>query len=276
MEPTKSIKNHELVSADQWLKARIELLEAEKELTRRSNAVAKMRQHMPWELVEKDYQFDTEFGKMSLADFFEGRSQLIIYHFMYGPEYEAGCPSCSAIADGFNGVAVHLAHHDVNFWTVSRGPLEKLLQFRQKMNWSFPWASSLGSDFNYDYHVSFTEDQQRTSDTFHNYHKGSVKSQSHQIQAEDQTPTGRKVIAAMVGTDWLTYTRDLPGMSAFILKDGKVYHTYSAFERGLDGLWGMYQWLDRAPLGRNEEGSSMWFLRHDEYQDGAKGGSCCH
>jgi predicted dithiol-disulfide oxidoreductase (DUF899 family) len=279
MEANKKIKNHKVVSAAEWLKARIELLEAEKELTKRSDEVARLRQQLPWVLVDKDYEFDTDEGKVPLTDLFQGRSQLLIYHFMYGPDYKEGCPTCSSIADGFNGFAVHLAHHDVMLWAVSRAPLDALQRYKQRMGWTFPWASSFGSDFNYDFNVSFTEEQQREGKTFHNYHQGNVQSHTHQIKATDAVPEAGAKIAATVGTDWLTYTRELPGMSAFILRDGKVYHTYSAYERGLDGLWGMYQWLDRAPLGRNEEGDTKWFLRHDEYKSGpvatSKSGSCC-
>jgi len=251
------------------------LLKAEKELTRHSDEVARQRQQLPWVRVDKEYVFDTDKGKASLADLFCGRSQLLIYHFMFGPEYEAGCPSCSSIADDFNGFAVHLAHHDVMLAVVSRAPLAKLQEYKQRMGWSFPWASSFGSDFNYDFKVSFTEEEQRSGAVAYNYRTGNVSSRANEIEALQETPEAGKKIAATVGTDWPTYTREAPGMSAFVLKDGVVYHTYSTYERGLDGLWGMYQWLDRAPLGRNETGNTMWFRRHDEYGDKGKAGSCC-
>jgi predicted dithiol-disulfide oxidoreductase (DUF899 family) len=271
----QEIKNHPVVSEEEWLKARIALLKAEKELTRHSDEVARQRQQLPWVRVNKEYVFDTDNGKASLADLFCGRSQLLIYHFMFGPEYEAGCPSCSSIADDFNGFAVHLAHHDVMLAAVSRAPLAKLQEYKQRMGWSFPWASSFGSDFNYDFKVSFTEEEQRSGAVAYNYRTGNVSSRANEIEALQEAPEAGKKIAATVGTDWPTYTREAPGMSAFVLKDGVVYHTYSTYERGLDGLWGMYQWLDRAPLGRNETGNTMWFRRHDEYGDKGKAGNCC-
>src|SRR3954464_14625573 len=153
--------SHKTGTREQWLAARLELLEAEKELTRRGDEVARRRRELPWVRVDKDYRFDTDEGAASLADLFRGRSQLLVYHFMFGPDYKAGCPHCSAIADGFNGVWKHLAGHDVMLWAVSRAPLEKLHAYKQRLAWTFPWASSLGSDFNLDYNVSFTEEQQR-------------------------------------------------------------------------------------------------------------------
>ena len=196
--------DHKTGTRKEWLAARLELLEAEKELTRRSDELARRRQELPWVRIDKEYRFETDEGSASLADLFRGRSQLLVYHFMFGPDYTAGCPSCSAIADGFDGFVVHLANHDVMLSAVSRAPLAQL--------------------------------------------------QAYKPVAE---------FAAMAGTDVATYTRERPGMSAFALEDGVVYHAYSAYARGLDGLWGMYQWLDRAPKGRNETGA--WFRRHDEY-----------
>jgi predicted dithiol-disulfide oxidoreductase (DUF899 family) len=184
-----------------------------------------------------------------MADLFRGRSQLLVYHFMFGPDYTAGCPSCSAIADGFNGSVVHLANHDVTLCAVSRAPLEKLQAYKRRMGWSFPWASSYGSDFNYDFQASSTEQQQRSGIVEYNFRKTEV---GPGLESGREGPPAE--IAAGVGTDLPTYTRESPGMSAFALEDGVVYHTYSAYARGLDGLWGMYQWLDRAPLGRNETG----------------------
>jgi predicted dithiol-disulfide oxidoreductase (DUF899 family) len=178
---------------------------------------------------------------------------------MFGPDYTAGCPSCSAIADGFDGFAVHLANHDVALSAVSRASLTKLQAYRRRMGWTFPWASSLGSDFNFDFNVAFTEEQQREGTVEYNYRRG-----GHAMDAT-QVPEPVARFAAACGTDAPTYTRDRPGMSAFVLEDGGVYHTYSTFARGLDGLWGMYQWLDRAPKGRNETG--LWWRRHDEYRD---------
>ncbi len=248
---------HRTGTRKEWLGERLELLAAEKDLIRRSDELAQRRQSLPWVRVEKDYRFDTEQGRVALADLFRGRSQLLVYHFMFGPDYSAGCPSCSMIADGFNGFAVHLANHDVMLWAISRAPLAKLKSYRERMGWTFPWASSSGSDFNSDFSVSFTEEEQRSGGIEYNYRRG-----SHAMDAKNAPEPVRK-FAAMCGTDALTYTRDRPGMSAFVIEDGVIYHTYSTYARGLDGLWGAYQWLDRAPLGRNESG--VWWRRHDEY-----------
>jgi predicted dithiol-disulfide oxidoreductase (DUF899 family) len=241
---------------EQWLKARLDLLDAEKELTRRGDEIAQRRQELPWVRVDKAYQFDTDKGSAALADLFQGRSQLLVYHFMFGPDYKAGCPSCSAIADGFNGVAVHLANHDVMLWAVSRAPLEKLNAFKQRMGWTFPWASSHGGDFNFDFNVALTEEQQRAGGFEYNYRPGEAAMRSNLSRP---VPTG----AAAAGTDAATFMRERPGLSAFVREDGVVYHTYSAYARGLDGVWGMYQWLDRAPKGRNENG--VWWRHHDKY-----------
>jgi predicted dithiol-disulfide oxidoreductase (DUF899 family) len=251
---------HMTATRDEWLAARLALLKEEKELTRRSDAVARQRQELPWVPVDTAYRFDTEQGSASLADLFRGRSQLLVYHFMFGPDYTAGCVSCSSVADGFGGIVVHLANHDVMFSAVSRAPLAKLQAYKQRMGWTFPWASSLGSDFNFDFNVSFTEAQQRKGGVDYNYERGG--------HAMDATPVPPPVtqLAAMSGTDAPTYSRDRPGLSAFVLEDGVVYHTYSSYARGVDSLWGMYQWLDRAPKGRNETGA--WFRRHDEYGKG--------
>jgi predicted dithiol-disulfide oxidoreductase (DUF899 family) len=247
---------HTIGTRTQWLTARLALLEAEKELTRRSDELAQRRQELPWVRLDKDYRFDTDQGSASLADLFGGRSQLLVYHFMFGPDYTAGCPSCSSIADGFNGVAVHLAHHDVALWAVSRAPLAKLQTYKQRMGWTFPWASSQPGDFNVDFSVRFTEEQQRDGGIDYNYQREG----KWQLRGEDG-PVAQ--LAATTGTDAATYTRERPGVSAFVREDGVVYHTYSTYARGLDGLWGMYQWLDRAPKGRNEMG--VWWRRHDEY-----------
>jgi predicted dithiol-disulfide oxidoreductase (DUF899 family) len=248
---------HTTGTRDEWLAARLGLLDAEKELTRRGDEVARQRQALPWVKVDKAYRFDTDEGSASLADLFRGRSQLLVYHFMFGTDYSAGCPSCSSIADGFDGFAVHLANHDVTLSAVSRAPLAKLQAYRQRMGWRFPWASSSDGDFNFDFNVSFTEAEQRAGDIEYNYRRDG--------HAMDATSAPAPVIqmAASCGTDAPTYTRDRPGLSAFVQEDGVIYHTYSTYARGLDGLWGMYQWLDRAPLGRNETG--VWWRRHDEY-----------
>jgi predicted dithiol-disulfide oxidoreductase (DUF899 family) len=239
---------------EQWLAARIELLEAEKELTRRSDEVARRRRELPWVPVGKGYRFETEAGTTSLADLFGGRSQLLVYHFMFGPEYTAGCPSCSAIADGFNGFAVHLEHHDVGLIAVSRAPIAALHAYKRRMGWTFPWVSSSDSDFNFDFNTSFTDDQQRSGTIDYNYRPKDTTWLQEGAGSEH---------AAMCGTDTATYVREQPGMSAFALDDGNVYHTYSAYARGLDVLWNMWQWLDRAPNGRHETGT--WWRRHDEY-----------
>ncbi|WP_199099823.1 DUF899 domain-containing protein [Dyella sp. ASV21] len=254
------MNTHTVGTREEWLAARLRLLEAEKALTRRGDELVRQRQALPWVRVDRRYLFDTDKGTATLADLFQGRSQLLVYHFMFGPDYTAGCPSCSAIADGFDGFAVHLAHHDVALVAVSRAPLAKLLAYRDRMGWSFPWASARGGEFNVDFNVSFTEEQQRTGEVEYNYQRGG--------HAMDALPAPAPVVefAASCGVNAPTYARDRPGLSAFALEDGVVYHTYSTFARGLDGLWGMYQWLDRAPKGRNETG--IWWRRHDEYRAG--------
>jgi len=257
---------HQIGTREEWLKARLDLLEAEKELTRRSDELARRRQELPWVRVDKEYRFDTDDGSAALKDLFKARSQLLVYHFMFGPDYTAGCPSCSAIADGFNGFAVHLANHDVMLWAVSRAPLSKLQAYKRRMGWTFPWASSLGGDFNFDFDVSVTEEQQREGAADYNYQRAAASQSRGRTRPEIRpraTPDGATKGASMTGTDVPTYARERPGMSAFALEAGVVYHTYSTYARGLDGLWGMYQWLDRAPSGRNETG--YWLRHHDAY-----------
>ncbi|AFL49006.1 DUF899 domain-containing protein [Sinorhizobium fredii] len=262
---------HRTGTREEWLKARLQLLEAEKELTRRSDELARQRQALPWVRIDKDYRFETDAGSASLKELFQGRSQLLVYHFMFGPDYTAGCPSCSSIADGFNGIVVHLENHDVAFTAVSRAPLEKLTAYKRRMGWSFPWASSNDSDFNRDFSVWFTADEQREGRIEYNFRReppapeplAGKTVQEWQLRGSEG-PVAQ--IAAMTGTDVATYTRDRPGLSAFVLDDGVVYHSYSSYARGLDGIWGMYQWLDRAPLGRNENG--VWWRRNDEYGQG--------
>jgi len=255
---------HKIGIRQEWLAARLELLEAEKALTRRGDELARRRQQLPWVRIDKDYVLETDEGSASLADLFRGRSQLLVYHFMFGPDYTAGCPACSAIADGFNGFVVHLANHDVTLCAVSRAPLAKLQAYKRRMGWSFPWASSYGSDFNYDFQAGSSDEQQQSGVGEYNFRTMDLRS-----SAEAGTEGPLAEWAATTGTDWATYTREAPGMSAFALEGGIVYHTYSAYARGLDGLWGMYQWLDRAPRGRNETRTDddplNWFRRHDEY-----------
>jgi predicted dithiol-disulfide oxidoreductase (DUF899 family) len=248
----------------EWLAARLELLQAEKELTRRSDELARKRQELPWVRIDKEYRFDIDEGSASLVDLFRGRSQLLVYHFMFGPDYTGGCPSCSAIADGFNGFAVHLANHDVMLSAVSRAPLAKLQTYKRRLGWTFPWASSFGTDFNADFSVRITEEEQRDGGAEYNYQREAP----WPVRAPGEGGGDGVLvqIAAMAGTDPATFIRERPGLSAFVLEDGAVYHTYSTYARGLDGLWGMYQWLDRAPKGRNETG--VWWRRHDEYKKG--------
>ena len=233
---------HPTGTADEHRAARLALLTAEKELTRRSDDLAARRRALPWVAMEKDYVFDTVGGDATLADLFRGRDQLVVYHFMYAPEWDEGCPSCSSVADGFDEMHLHLQNHDVAFTAVSRAPLAKLLAYRDRMDWSFPWASSGRSDFNFDFNVSFTEESVASGAQTNNF--GPL--QEWQTQPENLPHEG-------------------PGMSAFAMKDGAVFHTYSAYARGLDALWNMWQWLDRAPGGRNE-GDFSWFRRHDTYE----------
>ena len=230
--------NHSTGTRSQWNDARQALLQREKELTRMSDTVAQQRLELPWVRVDDQYVFDTEHGPKTLADLFDGRSQLIVYHFMYGPDWDEGCPSCSSVADSFDEMYVHLVNHDVTFTAVSRAPLEKLLAYRSRMGWSFPWASSFDNDFNFDFKVSSTEERPLLEYNFREV-------------PEEMRQNG---------------PGELPGMSTFIKQDGVVYHAYSAFARGLDAMWGMYQWLDRTPLGRNEQGANGgWLRRHDSY-----------
>jgi predicted dithiol-disulfide oxidoreductase (DUF899 family) len=261
------VTTHLTGTRQEWLAARRELLAAEKEHTRRGDELTLRRQALPWVRVDKKYQLDTDDGAASLADLFGGRSQLLVYHFMFGPDYDAGCPACSSIADGFNGFAVHLANHDVALWAISRAPLAKLQRYKQRMGWTFPWASSHGSDFNVDFGAGYPDEAQRSGVGEYNFGEFDLKGNA-------EFGTQRRAIdwAATTGTDWVTYTNEAPGMSAFVLEDGAVFHTYSAYARGLDSLWGMYQWLDRAPFGRNEARSGNdplnWFRRRDEYEAG--------
>ncbi|MGN6848659.1 MAG: DUF899 domain-containing protein [Sphingomicrobium sp.] len=246
---------HPTATREEWIEARLDLLKAEKELTRKSDELAKQRQALPWVRVEKNYRFETCQGEESLKDLFRGRSQQLVYHFMFGPDYKAPCPSCSFIADGFNGFWEHLYHHDVVLWAISRAPYDKIKAHKERAGWSFPWASSFGSDFNQDYFVGLTD---------------ALQDQGYQYNFQEKPPIPRESKgapdghAAMCGVDLRTFLKELPGMSAFVLEEGEVYHTYSTYARGLDGLWGAYQWLDRAPLGRNE-GSGPWWKRRYEY-----------
>jgi len=233
--------DHQIATQQEWLDARLALLKAEKDLTRLNDELTQRRRELPWVRIDKDYRFDTEDGPASLPDLFRGRSQLIVYHFMYAPHWDEGCPSCSAVADGFNQTHLHLQNHDVAFTAISRAPLDKLIAYRDRMEWSFPWASSAPSDFNFDFNVSFTAES----------------------VAKGQMYNFRPLEGWQVDPANLPF--EGPGMSAFTLADGVVYLTYSAFSRGVDALWTMWQWLDRAPNGRNE-GDLSWFRRHDKYE----------
>lgn len=248
----------------EWLAARLGLLEAEKAYSRQGDELARRRQQLPWVRVDKEYRFETDNGSATLAELFRGRSQVLIYHFMFGPGWKAGCPSCSMIADAFNGSAIHLANHDVMLWAISRAPLEKLQSYKRRMRWTFPWASSGNGEFNFDFNVSFTEQQQRDGAEY-NYRRQSPTSDAFQWR-DGQQGGGNSAeveLAAMSGTDVPAYHRDRSGMSAFALDEGVVYHTYSTYGRGVDAFLGVYHWLDRAPKGRNETG--IWWRRHDEY-----------
>ncbi|HEX2673271.1 MAG TPA: DUF899 domain-containing protein [Polyangiaceae bacterium] len=247
---------HNTGTREEWLAARVELLKAEKELTRQSDALAERRQQLPWVRIDKNYRFETTDGPATLKDLFRGRSQLLVYHFMFGPDYQAGCPSCSFIADGFNGFTVHLAQHDVMLWAVSRAPLPKLAAYQRRMGWTFSWASSFESDFNADFSVGFSAEEQFEQGIDYNYRREPKRDRT-------VVSAGPNSHAAMCGVDTPTYLRERPGMSSFVLDGGQVHHTYSTYARGLDALWGAYSWLDRAPLGRNQQGA--WWKRHDEY-----------
>ena len=228
---------NQVVSHEEWLKARLQLLAAEKEFTRQRDALTRRRMAMPWERVEKSYRFEGPNGPLSLADLFDGRSQLIVYHFMLGPDWEEGCKSCSFWADNFDGIAIHLNHRDVTFTAISRAPLAKIAAYKKRMGWSFPWVSSYGSDFNYDFHVSFTEEQLAAGKVDYNY--------------------------GLVEGD-----EELPGLSVFYKNErGEVFHTYSCYARGIDMVNGAYQFLDLVPKGRDDglEFSMEWVRRHDQY-----------
>ena len=240
--------HHPIVSREEWLEARRVLLALEKEETRLRDKVNAARLALPWVKMEKSYLFDTPFGKESLADLFEGRSQLIVYHFMLGPGWSAGCPGCSFLADHLDGALPHLEHHDVTLTAVSRAPLVEIEAYRKRMGWRFPWASSFGSDFNYDFGVSFTKDQLARGHVLYNF------TETESSQANDE----------------------LPGLSAFIKDEaGQVLHTYSSYARGCEELVSALMLLDRAPKGRNEKSTLDFVRRHDEYEEAPPARSCC-
>jgi predicted dithiol-disulfide oxidoreductase (DUF899 family) len=246
---------HRTGTREDWLREREALLAAEKELTRRSDELAERRQDLPWVEVEQDYRFETKEGPATLEDLFRGRSQLIVHHMMF-----PGCPSCASMADGYEGFAIHLENHDVAMVRVSRYPIDELTAFNERMGWKVPYISSMGSDFNYDYGVAFTKDE--TPDGSGGFADGMPKMNMHEHWDHSDTPENRYPDYEGIPSAE-EMPRDGQGTSWFVLDNGVVYHTYSAYARGVDVLWGMFQWLDRAPLGRNESG--RWYKLRDEY-----------
>ena len=241
--------DHQVVSRAEWQAARDELLRREKEHTRRADELARQRRELPWVAIEKEYRFDADDGTRSLAELFDGRSQLLIYHFMFGPSYAAGCPVNSSMADGLDGLLPHLHARDVTLLLVSQAPLEKLRAYQQRMGWSLPWVSAANTDFNFDFGASYTEQQVRSW----GLHEGTLPP----IVARN---------AAATGTDVAGYLSQSPAVSAFTLADGTVYQTYASAARGVEFLMGYYPILDRAPQGRDEgEAFQTWIRRHDEY-----------
>jgi predicted dithiol-disulfide oxidoreductase (DUF899 family) len=238
---------HRIGTREEWQAARDELLAREKELTRRNDELARQRRELPWVPIEKEYTFEADEGTKTLPELFDGRPQLLIYQFMFGPAYEAGCPVCSSVADTIDANVVHLAARDVTMICVSRTPLEKIRAYKQRMGWSFNWPSSYGSDFNFDFGFSAPEEQVRSL-------------------LEDGAPPVITQVSAACGTDPAGYLTEAPGLNAFALDDGAVYHTYATSARGLEPIMGYYALLDRAPMGRNEgDPPELWFRRHDEY-----------
>jgi predicted dithiol-disulfide oxidoreductase (DUF899 family) len=247
------VTEHSIGTREEAEAARQELLEKEKELTRRGDELARQRRELPWVRIEKDYSFETDDGGKTLTELFDGRSQLLMYQFMFGPEYEAGCPVCSSGADTWNGAVPHLNARDVTFLAVSRAPLERLQAYKRRMGWEFPWVSSVGTDFNFDFGVSHTEEE------LAQFLKGEL-------------PPVVEQLATACGTDSAGYLAEQQGLSAFGLADGVVYHTYSAYARGVEIVMGFYPLLDRVPKGRDEEGETeFWVRRHDEYEDSRTG-----
>jgi predicted dithiol-disulfide oxidoreductase (DUF899 family) len=241
---------HKTGTREEWLTARSELLAKEKELTRCGNQLAAERRNLPWVPIEKEYIFGTDGEPKTLPELFDGRSQLIVYHFMFGPAYTAGCPVCSSAADTFNGALPHLNARDVTFSCISRAPLTKLQAYQRRMGWSFPWASSYGSDYNFDLEISRPEEATR------------------ELLAGGVPPIAAE-FARECGTEPVAYLSEAPVMSSYALEDGTVYLAYSTTARGLEFMMGYYGFLDRAPLGRNEgDTSQMWMRRHDEYEAG--------
>jgi predicted dithiol-disulfide oxidoreductase (DUF899 family) len=245
---------HKVTTREEWLAARAALLAREKELTRRGDQLAAERRQLPWVPIEKDYQFGTDDGPRTLRELFDGRSQLIVYHFMFGPTYTAGCPVCSSAADTFNGAVSHLNARDVTFTCISRAPLEKLQAYKRRMGWTFPWASSEGNDYNFDLEISRPEETTR------------------ELLA-DGVPAVATRLAAECGTEPAAYLSEAPVLSTYALEDGTSYLTYSTTARGLEFMMGYYGFLDRTPLGRDEgDPPEIWVRRHDEYHDANSAG----
>jgi predicted dithiol-disulfide oxidoreductase (DUF899 family) len=242
--------DHKVVGREEWQAARDELLQREKEHTRMADELARQRRELPWVAIEKAYRFDADDGTRTLAELFDGRSQLLLYHFMFGPSYRAGCPVNSSIADGLDGLLPHLHARDVTLLLVSRAPLARLQAYRQRMGWSLPWVSSANTDFNFDFGASYTEEQVR----------------EFLAPLEGRLPPIARQNAAATGTDVLGYLSEAPAMSAFTLQDGAVYQTYATTARGVEPLMGYYPILDRAPKGRDEgDAPQTWIRRRDEY-----------
>jgi predicted dithiol-disulfide oxidoreductase (DUF899 family) len=242
--------DHSVVGHDEWQAARDELLQREKEHTRVADELARQRRELPWVAIDKEYRFDTDDGEKPLGELFDGRSQLLIYHFMFGPTYEAGCPTCSSMADGINGLLPHLHARDVTFVFVSQAPLDRLQAYKRRMGWSIPWVSTARTDFNFDLGYSSTEEQTRDA-------VAPIESQLPPIAAHNARATG---------TDLVGYLTQLFGFSAYVRDDGGVYLTYSTTGRGVEFLMGYYPILDRAPKGRDEGDEwQVWIRRHDEY-----------
>lgn len=245
---TETALAHAVVSSEEWLQARLDLLAKEKQLRKQMDEVARLRRELPWERVESNYLFETARGQKTLAELFEGRSQLMLYHFMFAPEWEQGCTGCSFVGDHVDGALIHLAQRDVTWTAVSRAPLAKIDAFKKRMGWKFPWVSSFGSGFNFDYHVSFTAEEMARGEVYYNY--------------------ARRTFPQSEG----------PGLSVFYKDEaGQVFHTYSVYARGLDILLGTYNYLDLAPKGRDEDGLVMpmaWVRHHDRYENSPKASSC--
>jgi predicted dithiol-disulfide oxidoreductase (DUF899 family) len=265
-EETTSVTKRASATHEEWIGARLKLLKEEKELTRHSDEVARQRQKLPWIRVEKEFTFQTKGGTRTLAQLFDGRSQLVVYHFMFGPDYTAGCPSCSATADSFNGILAHLKACDVTMICVSSAPIEKLLAYRKRMGWSFNWASSHKSDFNFDYGV--TAGEWMTHGTGLEANEIELrKLLSEQPAVGESLPSITILNAQATGTNLEGYFSEGHGMSTFAREGDTVYHCYSSYARGTEALMGYYAILDRAPKGRGEDDQPMrWLRRHDEYK----------